>query len=224
MNVAKDNNLWLQRLGKLKRCLKKEKDIEFERRKISTKEEVTEKKNTASTLCEGDIRLQAIRKLLDSVGIIRSSDQIAFHEAFLAACLPKIYKEKWSENSVRVMRDMKLKEIEYEVLAMTPRRWGKTWSVALFCLALLVCVPGIKICVFSTGKRASGGLMQIVLDFLSKLPDGLSRVKKQNQEELFIGQPTTDQKGKRASSAEIASDAENISKLFSFPSSVAGKA
>jgi hypothetical protein len=109
-------NLWLTRMQKMKQCIHKQVDVEFKRRQIQSKEDVTAHKNTARSLCAGDVRLQAIRKLLDNVGIVRSSDQIAFHEAFIAACLPKIYKEEWSQHSVRVMREMKLKEIEYEVL------------------------------------------------------------------------------------------------------------
>lgn len=61
----------------------------MQRRKVQSREDVTMNKNTANSLCSGDIRLRNVRRTLDSVGIIRSSDQISFHEAFIAACLPK---------------------------------------------------------------------------------------------------------------------------------------
>ena len=48
-------------------------------------------------------------------------------------------------------------------------------------LALLINVPGIRVSIFSTGKRASGSLLQIVLDFLQKVPGGRDRILKTNQ-------------------------------------------
>lgn len=91
-------------------------------------------------------------------------------------------------------------------------------------LSLLVNVPGIKICIYSTGKRASGSLLQIVLDFLQKVPGGSERIMKQNQEELFISPPNSKTKASsRSSFAKVAEGGSSVSKLFSYPSSVNGK-
>lgn len=49
---------------------------------------------------------------------------------------------------------------------------------------MLLNVPGIKICIFSTGKRASGGLMLEIMDRLREIPGGSSRILKQNQEQV----------------------------------------
>ena len=77
-------------------------------------------------------------------------------------------------------------------------------------------------CFYSTGKRASSSLLQIILDFLQRIPGGMERIVKQNQEELYIGAANTGVKsGKRASFSNVAKD-ERISKLFSYPSSVTG--
>jgi hypothetical protein len=77
------------------------------------------------------------------------------------------------------------------------------------------------VCVFSTGKRASGNLMTIILDFLAKVPGGIDRISRNNQEELCLGPPAIKSRNKRASTVDIAGDART-SKLSSFPSSVAG--
>lgn len=106
-----------------------------------------------------------------------------FHKHFTRAVLPKIYgTQQWNSESVRVMRSLNIKKIRYEVTAITPRRWGKTWSVALFVLALMLAVPGIRVCVFSTGKRASGSLMEIMLQFMNNVEGLRDRIVKQNQE------------------------------------------
>jgi len=142
-----------------------------------------------------------------------------FHKYFLQACLPKIYGSQWSENSVRVMRAHGLKNLRQEVLATTPRRWGKTWSVASFVLALMLSVPGIRICVFSTGKRASGSLMEIVLQFIGNVEGLGRRLVKQNQEELYLS-ATALEDGATADSAAAKSQrqAGNTSKLFCYVS------
>ena len=70
--------------------------------------------------------------------------------------------------------------IRYEVTAITPRRWGKTWAVAMYVLALMLAVPGIRVCVFSTGKRASSSLMEIITQFMGMIPGLNERKVKEN--------------------------------------------
>jgi hypothetical protein len=58
------------------------------------------------------------------------------------------------------MKEFGITRIRFEVMILTPRRFGKTVSVAMFVLSMMLCLPGVRVCVFSTGKRASSGLMQ----------------------------------------------------------------
>lgn len=99
-----------------------EASVERDRVKVRTRVDVTLKQNASKTVCMGDIRLRNIRKMLDSVGVVRSPDQIAFHEAFIEALLPVIFGESWSRNSIRVMKQFRLTKIDYEILILTPRR------------------------------------------------------------------------------------------------------
>ena len=96
--------------------------MELQRNYVGSRVDRTLNKTTARVFCQGDVRLANIYKTLDSLGIIRSADQIAFHDAFIQACLPHIYREDWNANSVRVMKEFSLKQIRYETLIMTPRR------------------------------------------------------------------------------------------------------
>lgn len=136
-----------------------------------------------------------------------------FHNAFICACLPivswretktwfcvatslltdvvcvllhhdQIFGDDWSNCSERVMRQLGITRIKPECLIMTPRRFGKTVSVAMFVCAMLLSCPGIKICIFSTGKRASSNLMQEIMDRLSFIEGGRERVVKHNQEQV----------------------------------------
>ena len=47
-----------------------------------------------------------------------------------------------------------------------PRRAGKTWSMAMFCAAMLLVCPDIEISVFATGQRIAGKLLKLI----SKVP------------------------------------------------------
>jgi hypothetical protein len=145
--------------------------------------------------------------------------KVRFHKAFTNACLPKIYGEKdWNENSVRVMQQLKINEIRFEVTAITPRRWGKTWSVAMFVLSLMLAVPGIRICVFSTGKRASTSLMEIILQFMGNVPELDGRKVKENQEELYIADAALEEGASSSSTAaKQQRQSTHTSKLFCYP-------
>ena len=224
-------NLWLNRLHNAKVYMKKLHAQEVERLTVRSRIEVSENKNLKSKLCMGDFRLKKLEHILDNLGIIRSEDQCLFHQKFTNSCLPHIYKQDWNTQGVRVLKELGLPKVNYETLVITPRRWGKTWSVATYVLALLLAVPGIRICIFSTGRRASGSLLQIVIDFLMKQKGGANHVVKSSQEELWLNpNATSGKESKRRTYVNIAAgDEENdkekekgISKLLSYPSSTNG--
>jgi hypothetical protein len=174
--------------------------------------------------CAGDRRLEAIRFTLNNLGYTRSQFQKLFHTHFIQACLPIIYGDDWATHAERVMKEFGLERISPEVLVQTPRRFGKTVSVAMFVLAMLLNVPGIRICIFSTGKRASGGLMLEIMDRLREIPDGNSRILKQNQEQLFISTvPRGEGVKANSETAKKQINDSNVSRLYCFPASVAGK-
>ena len=152
-----------------------------------------------------------------------------FHNRFIKACLPIIYGADWERCSERVLREYGIDRIHPEVLIQTPRRFGKTVSVSMFVLALLLACPGIRICVFSTSQRASSNLVQEIKDRLSHLPGGTERIVRSNSEQLFISTVAQDESNdaKRASKSAGALkntvEAKDISRLFSFPAGTASE-
>ncbi len=163
---------------------------------------------------QGDIRASNVLHCLNSLGYVRSREQHQFHQSFFQSCLPKIYGKEWEGSSRRVMESYSIEKIRYEVLAMTPRRFGKTVAVAMFVTAMLFNVPGITIAVFSTGKRASGSLTELVKKMLCNIPGGAQRVVKQNTEDLYVASVAPgDGKGVNSSEARSLQAAETTSKL-----------
>ncbi len=169
----------------------------------------------------GDHRLARVRFYLKNMGITRSEDQCRFHQAFIHACLPQIYKDDWMLNSERVLREEKVKQLYSEVLIMTPRRWGKTFSVACYVLAMMLGNPGIRIAIFSINARASRNLTEIVTRFLNTMPNEASRVVKKNQEQLYLAAHPVDRLNPNRFG--VNEDAPDVSKLLSLPASVTGR-
>jgi hypothetical protein len=176
--------------------------------------------------CEGDVRLKNILHALDNIpGVTRSDDQKRLHKHFIDACLPKIYGSDWAANSQRVLAERgNLKVIPYNVCAITPRRQGKTYAVAMVVKVLLEFCPGIFICVFSTGQRASSALMETIKKFISIDENLRDRIIKNTEEELHLSRHAL---GKNTSLQSVEAKSKRlesgVSKLFCYPCSVTGK-
>jgi hypothetical protein len=156
----------------------------------------------------GDRQVGQLLYTLDQMGYERTHTQQSFHREFLGACLQSIYGSDFSRFRDRILAEHHLESAHTEVLVCTPRRFGKTTSVALFCAAMLWSVDEAWISVFSTGQRASSSLLDLAYKMVLELPGGKSRVIKKNQEQLFISPPGNQYGPPR--------------RLFSYPSSVTG--
>lgn len=162
----------------------------------------------------GDVRVRTIRRVLDTYdGFARSDAQKSFHDAFTKAIMPHIYGagdfERFRE---KILSDNGMVRVNYEILVCTPRRFGKTTAVSMWCAALLACVPDMWISVFSTGQRASSSLLDQTAKFFRMLEvtaecrGGDENILKKNQEELFT-------RGAKPS---------DVRRMFSYPSTVSG--
>ncbi len=137
----------------------------------------------------GDRRLEYIRRLLfeKGLGLVPSVHQIEFLQWFLQAVLPWIYKDEWPDAEVRVLEnDFKQTKIYQDVITITPRRLGKSWSISMFVSSLMICVPSLTIAIFSTGGRASGMLMTKVKNMMNRVKGVKERMIKENKEEAWI--------------------------------------
>lgn len=140
---------------------------------------------------------------LDEIGFKRSSAQRQFHRYYISACLKKIYGKDLNRNLARILKEHELEELRSDVIVSTPRRWGKTFSVALYVAAYLWSQPGCEVSIYSTGRRASRKILALIWKMVVALSGGESIIKEYNVENLVIC-------GKRG----------GISKCFSYPSKV----
>lgn len=165
-----------------------------------------------SEALRGDGVLARLYLALDSCGLERTSTQRFFHKTFVLSVLPWIYgKKDFSRFRDRVLLQNGIESSEkYNqfTLISTPRRWGKTTSVAIFCAAMLYAVPDAWISVYSTGRRASKSLSDMVYKFLKRLEENAemqkSNVMIKNTEELFY-------------QGTVASD---VRRMYSYPATV----
>jgi hypothetical protein len=137
----------------------------------------------------GDKRMAMLKYLLDYIpgcnGWVRSSTQKLFHRNFLQAACLNIYKDDPSIDMKAIMKRNRFRNLKQQILCLTPRRFGKSTSVAMFIAAYAIACPGSKQCVYSTGRRASQLLLELIRDLIKK-GKYADRILKCNQETLVI--------------------------------------
>ena len=143
------------------------------------------------TASVGATRLVAIRDVLENgYTWTRSNTQRRFHEAFLNACVRYLYSHDASPPDYReIMEANGWVDIRQQCLCMTPRRFGKTVAVGMFVAAMALVVPGCEQAIFSTGRRASGKLLELVSQLIGQVPGGAERISKSNQETVWVVHP-----------------------------------
>lgn len=144
-----------------------EAHVENERKKaeIIPRWERYERSKFRVTETDGLTRLNVLIQtldLLDTKGFKRSKAQREFHKHYISACLKKILREDLHRNIVKVMDMFNIKEIRSDVIVTTPRRHGKTMSVALFVAAYIYSQPECDVSIYSTGRRASRKLLILI--------------------------------------------------------------
>lgn len=81
----------------------------------------------------GDEVLQKLNAALDKFGYARSKVQRQLHHSFLNAVCPFIYGDELQLCSDRVLAEHSWTDWRLQTLALTPRRFGKTTAVSMFC-------------------------------------------------------------------------------------------
>jgi hypothetical protein len=117
----------------------------------------------------GDALVARVRDVFhNGFGTKWGDDQIRVFNAFLASCLPLIYGDSWQEEKTRVLKEWKLQTVPMYSLVNMARRNGKTYVTSGTAAALFLCIPGIKIAIFSTCRRTSQMLMTCCLEFVER--------------------------------------------------------
>ena len=122
----------------------------------------------------GDIRLTNIRHYMDHVkGYDRSEMQKQFHESFLQAVALHLYKDDPEVDMDKIKSMNEWPNLKQQVLCLTPRRFGKTTAVAMFVASYFLSVEKAQLCIFSTGKRASDGMLDKIHEFIKLIDEDL---------------------------------------------------
>tara|TARA_B110000008_G_scaffold275677_1_gene313589 strand:- start:7238 stop:8314 length:1077 start_codon:yes stop_codon:yes gene_type:complete len=146
----------------------------------------------------GDVRLKNIRIYMDSIkGYDRSEMQKQFHESFLQAVALHLYKDDPEVDMDKIMSMNEWPNLKQQVLCLTPRRFGKTTAVAMFVASYFLSVEKCALCIFSTGRRASDGMLDKVHEFVKLIDEQLgtdhdSRCKRKGEFLYYYGDGTND--------------------------------
>lgn len=129
--------------------------------------------------------LNALLRKIDLRGFERSAHQLQFHAAFTAACARVIYSGgEYAVHFASINTHNGWAHDSKEVLISTPRRFGKTFSVAIFC-ACLALASQQSIVIFSPGRRASRAILVRIQEFINVAGFPKSQLE-YNEEQLRI--------------------------------------
>lgn len=157
------------------------------------------------TAATGRQRLTRLRRTLDSFGLERSPMQKQFHEDMIGACARLIFRDDLDAELDDLLVELNTRELHTEFMAITPRRFGKTYSVAMFVVAMAASVEGIEQAIFSTGRRASQKLLELVYRLMIKVPGMKESIVKYNVECLWVRGPN---------------GGDDVRKISSYPSNI----
>ena len=86
----------------------------------------------------GRERLALLNKTLDSFGYERFEEQRVFHREMTKAIIPHLFRDDLDENIDALMREFKCTRFCSELMIISQRRKGKTFSVAMFAAACMI--------------------------------------------------------------------------------------
>lgn len=137
---------------------------------------------SVSKQMDGFKRMEQCRVALDALdacGWKRSYFQRKFHDAFLAATTRAFFKldppGSFQKSFQAILEINGWDNLNQEILISTPRRFGKTISVSMFCAALLYSCAGVEVSIYATCKRISQKLLRNIVTFLNLIYKGLGQ-------------------------------------------------
>lgn len=140
----------------------------------------------AGSRIPGRVQIANLVRLLDKLGFTRSATQKEIHKGMVASVLPRIFRFD-SDTEIKVaMSQYGLKETSQQFMVLCPRRHGKTIATALFIAAYLLAIPTCMVSVYSTARRASQELLNIIKKMVNTLPMSKSFETINNQETFEI--------------------------------------
>lgn len=134
------------------------------RRPPPSEEEIYGRPTRVSPLDSGHDVIDNIFKKLNTLA--RSELQVQLHKNFVKCCSHVLYGgDVVANHQLEIMEKWKWNDLHQELIVTAPRRFGKSWAVAMFACAVALSKKNVEISIFSTSSRASGsdgGLMSII--------------------------------------------------------------
>jgi hypothetical protein len=130
--------------------------------------------------------------LFDQGGSYRSQMQIEVHNMVVSICSRIVFGQFFDAYKKDIMDRYNYEPIDiYPVISIiTPRRCGKTVSIAIAATVLLVCVPNVEIAIFSKVLEQCIMMMDKIKFYLNQqFPHIYSKLSKKNDQHIFY-QPT----------------------------------
>lgn len=147
---------------------------------------------SATSRRTGRDRMTVLKRTLDGFGLDRSDTQRDFHNQMAGACAGLIFKDDLESEIDDLLLELQLERLVPQFMAITPRRWGKTYSVAMFVVAMALAVEGLEQSIFSTGRRASYKLLELIFTFICRIPGMEEMIIKHNVETIELRGPDGD--------------------------------
>lgn len=133
-----------------------------------------------------EAKLNGIRQMFHAFRYTPTEHQRMLLDYMLVVCMRWVVGAQFELYKPRILRALKLVEIFLNFHLITPRQYGKSTGVAMAVLALALKIAGLRICIFSPGKRQSVALMKMIRDCLRSLPNYDEYVIKETDEELVL--------------------------------------
>lgn len=141
------------------------------------------------TKTTGRQRLAKLQRTLDLMGLKRSKNQREFHREMTKSVLRQLFREDLAENLESLYEEFAVDDFDSCVMIVTPRRWGKTTAVAMFVVAVAAAIESVEQSIFSTGRRASQKLLELIYHLLCRVPGMKESIVKKNVETIWIRGP-----------------------------------
>ena len=144
--------------------------------------------DTISAVTQGHRLMDKMRELLATFK--RSPQQMEMHEIMLRCIAKQVYGDAVWEHELEILEYNHWTNLGQEIVVTAPRRFGKSWGVAMFACVVLLVLKGCEISIFSSGARAAGGdtgMMSIIRKFLVEhFLVTKEKLWKDNSEHIFL--------------------------------------
>lgn len=131
--------------------------------------------------------------------------QEMFLNNMFGACAQLIFKDDLETERDDFMLELGVDRLQPEFMAITPRRTGKTYTVAMFVVCMAFAVERLEQAIFSTGRRASKKLLDLIYSFICRVPGMKEWITVHNVETIELTNPK---------------DPKDVRKISSYPSKV----